>query len=89
MQKFEISDQALEEAAGAVVTSLLGTLPEPEELAHDFSDGFEEKMRLVIAKEKGFFAKHGMPDVEVAKQASWGATRGFPGGWCATWCAAR
>ena len=30
---------------------------------------------LVIAKEKGFFAKHGMPDVEVVKQASWGATR--------------
>jgi nitrate/nitrite transport system substrate-binding protein len=30
---------------------------------------------LVIAKEKGFFTKHGMPDVEVAKQASWGATR--------------
>jgi nitrate/nitrite transport system substrate-binding protein len=30
---------------------------------------------LVIAKEKGFFAKHGMPDVEVSKQASWGATR--------------
>ncbi len=30
---------------------------------------------LVIAKEKGFFAKYGMPDVEVAKQASWGATR--------------
>ena len=30
---------------------------------------------LVIAKEKGFFAKHGMADVEVLKQASWGATR--------------
>ncbi|CAH0223156.1 CmpA/NrtA family ABC transporter substrate-binding protein [Roseomonas sp. CECT 9278] len=30
---------------------------------------------LIIAKEKGFFAKHGMPDVDVAKQASWGATR--------------
>jgi nitrate/nitrite transport system substrate-binding protein len=30
---------------------------------------------LAIAKEKGFFAKHGLPDVEVAKQASWGATR--------------
>ena len=30
---------------------------------------------LVIAKEKGFYAKHGMPDVEVSKQASWGATR--------------
>ena len=30
---------------------------------------------LIIAKEKGFFAKHGMPDVEVTKQASWPATR--------------
>ncbi len=30
---------------------------------------------LVIAKEKGLFAKHGLPDVEVAKQASWGALR--------------
>src|SRR4029078_1515933 len=30
---------------------------------------------LVIAKEKGFFAKHGMPDVDVSKQASWGAPR--------------
>ncbi|MCQ4161540.1 ABC transporter substrate-binding protein [Roseomonas sp. GC11] len=30
---------------------------------------------LIIAREKGFFAKHGMPDVEVVKQASWGATR--------------
>ncbi|MCM2400542.1 ABC transporter substrate-binding protein [Rhizobium sp. S153] len=30
---------------------------------------------LIIAKEKGLFEKHGLPDVEVAKQASWGATR--------------
>lgn len=30
---------------------------------------------LVIAKEKGLFAKYGMPDVEVTKQASWGALR--------------
>jgi len=30
---------------------------------------------LIIAKEKGLFAKHGLPEVEVAKQASWGATR--------------
>src|SRR5262245_23170024 len=30
---------------------------------------------LFVAKDKGFFAKQGMPDVEVAKQASWGATR--------------
>lgn len=30
---------------------------------------------LIIAKVKGLFAKYGMPDVEVLKQASWGATR--------------
>jgi nitrate/nitrite transport system substrate-binding protein len=30
---------------------------------------------LIVAKEKGIFAKYGMPDVEVLKQASWGATR--------------
>jgi nitrate/nitrite transport system substrate-binding protein len=30
---------------------------------------------LFVAKEKGLFAKYGMRDVEVAKQASWGATR--------------
>jgi nitrate/nitrite transport system substrate-binding protein len=30
---------------------------------------------LIIAKEKGLFAKHGLPDVEVLKQASWGAVR--------------
>lgn len=30
---------------------------------------------LIIAKEKGFFARHGVPDVEVEKQASWGTTR--------------
>ncbi|MPT23987.1 MAG: nitrate ABC transporter substrate-binding protein [Starkeya sp.] len=30
---------------------------------------------LIIAKEMGLFAKYGMPDVEVNKQASWGTTR--------------
>src|SRR6202023_3882892 len=30
---------------------------------------------LFVAKEKGMFAKFGMPDVEVQKQASWGTTR--------------
>lgn len=30
---------------------------------------------LIVAKEKGMFAKYGMADVEVTKQASWGATR--------------
>lgn len=30
---------------------------------------------LFVAKEKGLFAKYGMPGVEVEKQSSWGATR--------------
>ncbi len=30
---------------------------------------------LIIAKEMGLFAKHGLPEVEVMKQASWAATR--------------
>ncbi|MGA1832658.1 CmpA/NrtA family ABC transporter substrate-binding protein [Rhizobium wenxiniae] len=30
---------------------------------------------LIVAKEKGLFDKHGLPEVEVTKQASWGATR--------------
>ncbi len=30
---------------------------------------------LIIARVKGMFEKHGMPDVEVLKQASWGALR--------------
>jgi len=30
---------------------------------------------LIVAKEKGLFDKHGLPDAEVTKQASWGATR--------------
>jgi nitrate/nitrite transport system substrate-binding protein len=30
---------------------------------------------LIIAKEKGFYARHGVPDMEILKQASWGATR--------------
>jgi bicarbonate transport system substrate-binding protein len=34
-----------------------------------------ESAPLIIAQEKGFFARHGMTDIEVAKQASWGAAR--------------
>ncbi len=30
---------------------------------------------LIIAKEKGFYNKYGLPDMEILKQASWGATR--------------
>jgi bicarbonate transport system substrate-binding protein len=34
-----------------------------------------ESAPLIIAKEKGFFAKYGMSDVQVAKQANWGSAR--------------
>jgi nitrate/nitrite transport system substrate-binding protein len=30
---------------------------------------------LIIAREKGFYAKHGVPDMEILRQASWGAVR--------------
>jgi nitrate/nitrite transport system substrate-binding protein len=30
---------------------------------------------LIIAKEKGLFAKHGLPDAEIVKQPSWGVLR--------------
>ncbi len=34
-----------------------------------------EAAPLIIAQEKGFFARYGMTDVEVSKQASWGSAR--------------
>ncbi len=34
-----------------------------------------ESAPLIIALEKGFFKKHGMSDVELSKQASWGSAR--------------
>jgi bicarbonate transport system substrate-binding protein len=34
-----------------------------------------EAAPLIIAKEKGFFAKYGMTEVEISKQANWGAAR--------------
>jgi bicarbonate transport system substrate-binding protein len=34
-----------------------------------------ESAPLIIAKEKGFFAKYGMTDVDISKQANWGAAR--------------
>ncbi|MFN6180929.1 MAG: CmpA/NrtA family ABC transporter substrate-binding protein [Dolichospermum sp.] len=34
-----------------------------------------ESAPLIIAQEKGFFAKYGMTEVELSKQASWGSAR--------------
>jgi bicarbonate transport system substrate-binding protein len=34
-----------------------------------------EAAPLIVAKEKGLFAKYGMPDVDISKQANWGSAR--------------
>ncbi|MBU6228340.1 MAG: ABC transporter substrate-binding protein [Cyanobacteria bacterium REEB459] len=49
--------------APEVTTAKLGYLP------------IVESAPLIIAKEKGFFAKYGMTGVEVAKQANWASAR--------------
>ena len=50
------------------------TVPEVKKATRGYL-ALTDSAPLIIAKEKGLFAKHGMPEVEVAKQASWGATR--------------
>jgi nitrate/nitrite transport system substrate-binding protein len=71
-------------AAAATVAAASSLLPRPLHAALPTPEvtkavlGFialTDASPLIIAKEKGFFAKYGMPDVEVAKQASWGTTR--------------
>ncbi|MFM7447485.1 MAG: CmpA/NrtA family ABC transporter substrate-binding protein [Leptolyngbyaceae cyanobacterium] len=49
--------------APEVTTAKLGYLP------------IVESAPIIIAKEKGFFAKYGMPNVEVSKQANWASAR--------------
>src|SRR5688572_18917212 len=71
-------------AAAATAGSLGAILPKPLYAAGATPEttkailGFialTDAAPLIVAKEKGIFAKYGMPDVEVMKQASWGATR--------------
>ena len=71
-------------AATAAMTSIAALAPKPLYAASDTPEttkailGFialTDSAPLIVAKEKGLFAKHGMPDVEVVKQASWGTTR--------------
>ena len=51
-----------------------GDSPETKEATLGFI-ALTDAAPLIIAKEKGFFAKHGMPDVKVMKQTSWAVTR--------------
>jgi nitrate/nitrite transport system substrate-binding protein len=74
-RKFIVSAGAT--ALGAIAAnSAFGQAPTPETTKAKL--GFialTDAAPLIIAKEKGYFAKHGMKDVEVMKQASWGAVR--------------
>jgi nitrate/nitrite transport system substrate-binding protein len=51
-----------------------GNSPETKEATLGFI-ALTDASPLIIAKEKGFFAKHGMPEVKVVKQTSWAVTR--------------
>jgi bicarbonate transport system substrate-binding protein len=50
------------------------TTPETPTVKLGFMPIFEAAP-LIIAKEKGFFAKYGMTDAEISKQANWGSAR--------------
>lgn len=58
--------------AASPVTLAAGTEPEVTTAKLGYIP-IVESAPLIIAKEKGFFAKYGMPDVQVEKQANWGA----------------
>src|SRR6187402_3379332 len=86
MRDEKLSRRQLIKAAGAAAaaTSLGALMPKPLYAATGTPEttkailGFialTDSSPLIIAKEKGLFAKYGMPDVEVVKQASWGTTR--------------
>jgi nitrate/nitrite transport system substrate-binding protein len=77
--------QVIQSAAAVAAAGSLGALlPKPLYAAAGVPEttravlGFialTDAAPLIIAREKGFYAKYGMPDVEVVKQASWGTTR--------------
>ena len=86
MRDQKISRRQIIKAAGAAAaaTTLGALAPKPLYAATGAPEttravlGFialTDAAPLIVAKEKGFYAKHGMPDVEVVKQASWGTTR--------------
>ncbi|NJN86165.1 MAG: ABC transporter substrate-binding protein [Leptolyngbyaceae cyanobacterium SL_7_1] len=70
------STEATSPAAGTASPSPVAAADAPEVTTAKL--GFialTDSAPLIIAKEKGLFAKYGMPDVEVVKQASWAVTR--------------
>ena len=62
---------------GALAPSIVmaqGTAPETRAAKLGFI-ALTDAAPLFVADEKGYFKKHGMTEVEVAKQSSWGTTR--------------
>jgi nitrate/nitrite transport system substrate-binding protein len=76
----DVIKSAAAAAAGGIAASITrplyaaSTTPETTKAVLGFI-ALTDSAPLIIAKEKGLFAKYGMPDVEVVKQASWGTTR--------------
>jgi bicarbonate transport system substrate-binding protein len=60
--------------AGSPVALTPETTPETPKAKLGFIPIFEAAP-LIIAQEKGFFAKYGMTEVDVSKQANWGSAR--------------
>lgn len=52
MPNYELADEALRTAAAKVRNALLATLPPPSECNHDYSEAFNEKMALLIIKDR-------------------------------------
>ncbi|HEX6398192.1 MAG TPA: CmpA/NrtA family ABC transporter substrate-binding protein [Steroidobacteraceae bacterium] len=82
--KFSRRDVIKSAAAAAAAGGIAAAIPRPLYAASATPEttkavlGFialTDSAPLIIAKEKGLYAKYGMPDVEVVKQASWGTTR--------------
>jgi len=61
-------------AVAALVSAVSAGTPEVKGVKLGFI-ALTDCAPLVVAKEKGLFAKYGMPETEVVKQASWAATR--------------
>ena len=52
MNEFPFTEADLKAAAIAVSDSMLASLPKPDEIEHEFSEGFLEKMDALLALDK-------------------------------------
>ena len=44
-----LSEELLKQAAEELALALIGSLPEPEECQHQFSEKFESKMQMLLS----------------------------------------